>query len=237
MRAVFTVDIPSTGHGKFPENAEILDQLRTHGWEFVGTANMEDDKRILKYKDLANNLLEQMPEVRKTEEAEHVIYYGELQDDKAKFVITRVVQGQMTFRLLHPNLGKLERSSEKMIQKLLATTIGDGRFKISNSSVLLYERGFEDIIIKGEVITKPLSEAAKSNRRDVLLVIGSFLIMVPTLAGLFIFTSEEHRILGGTLERLSTALITTIIVSGLGFFQTYYEILRERPINWIPYSD
>jgi hypothetical protein len=237
MRAVFTVDIPSIGHAKFPNNQEIINELRTHGWENVEVSELDESQQTAKYKELAIHLLEQMPEIRKTEEANQVIYYGELQDDKTKFVVTRVVQGQMTFRLLHPNLARLQRSTEKIISKLINSRLGDTQFNISNDLVLVYERGFEDVIIEGRVISKPFREATKTNRRDVLLVLGSILILVPTIIGLFFYSSAENRIIGGTLESLSTALITTIIVSALGFFQTYYEIMREKLIHWLPFSE
>lgn len=237
MRAVFTVNIPAIGHAKFPSNQEIINELRTHGWERIETTELDDVQQLERYKELAGYLLEHMPEIRKTEEADQIIYYGDLQDDKTKFVVTRVVQGQMTFRLLHPNLARLERSTEKIIRKLLHSGLGDTKFEISNNLVLVYERGFEDIIIEGQVISQPFREAMKTNRRDVLLVFGGLAFLVPTIVGLFFLTTEEHRILGGTLERLSTALITTVIVSGLGFVQTYYQILREKLIHWKPYSD
>jgi|CXWK01.1.fsa_nt_gi hypothetical protein len=238
MRAVFTVEIPAIGHGKFPENSEIIEQLHTHGWEVVSLATIEDPvTRQEKYKEYAKELLEQMPEIRKTEEAEHIIYYGVLQEDKTKFVVTRVIQGRMTFRLLNPNLASLERSTENMIKILLSSGTGDSKFKISNSSVLVYEREFEDVIIKGTVIANPFRKAIKENRRDYLLVLIAMLILVPVIIGAVIYSSEEHRLIGGSLERLSTALITTIIVSALGLFQNYYEYKRETPISWEPYSD
>ena len=237
MRAVFTIDIPSVGHGKFPSNQDIVTELRQHGWEFVGTSSLDEDQRVNRYKELSDRLMKVMPEVRAAEEAEHVIYYGELQDEKTKFIVTRVVDGQMTFRLLHPNLAKLERSTERVIRKLLTTAIGEGRLHVSNNSVVVYERGHEDIIIQGHVISRPFREAISANRKDVLLILGSFLILVPNVVGLFLIPVDQHRILGGTLERLSTALATTIIVSGLGYFQTYYELRIHETVKWTPYAD
>ena len=70
-----------------------------------------------------------MPEIAIEDEG-NVIFYGFMADYQTKFAITRRVEGQITFRLLHPVLTRLQTSTTKMIKKNHAIKIG--RFEFNN---------------------------------------------------------------------------------------------------------
>lgn len=229
MRSVFTVDIPkSDGTGQFADNHKILEAVRTFGWEPVEIQLLDDDiSKEKKYKEMADILFKDMPEIA-VEEKDNVLFYGYLADDQTKFVVTRRVQGQITFRLLHPVLLRVQSSTRKMVRKILDSRFGE----ISSNNVLIYERGFDDIIFTGRIVPSPLREALKTNRKDALLFIVPLMFAAPLLAGLVNINLEQYELLKGTAERLSTALLTTSVVSGLGLFQTFWEIRRHKLIIW-----
>jgi len=238
MRSVFTVNIPSNESGEYPSNTEILHRIRSFGWEPIEIQRMNEDEaaKEVRYKELADKLFNEMPEIAK-EEKESVIFFGYLADDQTKFVITRSVEGQITFRLLHPVLPRLQSSTTKMVKKLISCTINKRQLEISNQTVVIYERGFDHIIISGRVIPNPVREALRTDRKNVLLATGPLILAVPVMFGLLVVNSDNSPLLGGTMERFSTALLTTSLVSALSLFQTYYEIRRERLISWAFTSD
>lgn len=230
MRAVFTVDIPLID-GKYPDNEYFLERLRANGWEDMSFLSLKPEEKLERYKAHASQLFSEMPELA-AEEKDYVIFFGVLQDTQTKFIVTRRILGQATFRLLHPVLGKLQPSTEKMVRQLISPIHHDKPLPVSYQSIVIYERGFDDVIIKGRVIPAPFREAWRVNKKDAFLIIGSFLLLVPTIIAQLYVDTNQHRVIGGNLERLSTVLVTTMIVSLLGFLQTYVDIRKKKIIAW-----
>jgi hypothetical protein len=235
MRTTFTIEFP-TLDGKeisFPDNKDVLEMVRSFGWEPMEIKALGEDEALKekKYKEFAENLFKDMPEIA-NEEKDNVIFYGFIAADQSKFVITRRVEGQVTFRLLHPVLPRLQASTEKIVRKILAGRVDGRPIKIVNQSVLLYERGFDHIIMSGRVIPSPYRETISSDRKDVLLFLGPILLEIPTFYALNFLDPVAHKIFFGTAERVSTALLTTALVSFLGLLQTYLEIRRHHLIAW-----
>ncbi|MCI0563769.1 MAG: hypothetical protein MN733_35290 [Nitrososphaera sp.] len=231
MRSVFTIDLPlntSNEGDPYPDNTKILSIVRSFGWEPLEIRALEDESaKQRRYKELAEKLFQDMPEIA-VEEKDDVVFYGYLADDQTKFVITRRVEGQITFRLLHPVLPRLQASTKKMIKKILDSHMGN----ISNQTVVLYERGFDHIILNGRVIPRPLRETIRTDRKDVLLLTVPVVLLTFLLAILLVANLSTFPLIQGTVERLSTALITTALVSMVGLIQTYWEISRNRLISW-----
>jgi hypothetical protein len=231
MRSVFTVNLPASTDGKYPSNSDVLSLVRSFGWEptEVHLAGDETAKEQ-KYKELAENIFHSMPEIAAAEK-DFVIFYGYFADDQTRFVITRVVEGQITFRLLHPELPRLQSSTEKMVRNIITSRIHDKILVVSNHTIRVYERGYDEIIMKGRVIPNAWREAVKTDRKDVLLAIGAFVVGFITLAGILSQISNS-TLINGTMERMSTAMMTTALVSALGLFQAYWEISRHSIIAW-----
>ncbi len=233
MRSVFTIDLPVNNEGIYSDNHEVLKLLRSFGWEPAGIRDLGNDEtaKEQKYKESAEVLFRDMPEIA-VEEKDYVIFFGFLADTQTKFAVTRTVEGQITFRLLHPVLPRLQSSTRKMVRKIIASRLSDKQLEISNQSIVIYERGFDHIILSGRVIPSAVRETIRTDRKDMLLFVGPLLFLVPLAAGLVLVNPATHRLLGGTLERMSTALLTTSLVSLLGLIQNYYEIRRNRLIAW-----
>jgi hypothetical protein len=231
MRSVFTVKIPPISADKYPSDDEFLSRGRALGWENIKAKEKADDERKAWYVQKASEIWDQMPEIAAAEK-DYVIFYGELQDNQTKFIITRVVEGQATFRLLHPNLDRLQASTAYMVGTLLAPVGNLPALEISNNRISIYERGYDDIIIQGRVIKSAMEETWRVDKKNILLAVGAFLLAVPTFITLIWVNSKTNQILGGTLERASTTFLTTIVVSLIGFIQTYLEIRKHKIIDW-----
>jgi hypothetical protein len=174
-----------------------------------------------------------MPEIA-NEEKDDVLFYGYVADDQTKLIVTRRVQGQITFRLLHEELPRLQASTEKVVRRVLGSSLGEPGATIANERIDVYERNQNHIIITGRVIPRPLKETIRSNVKDSLLFVVPVLLALPIFVYLSSTTAAQTTatLSHGTLERLSTALLTTSLVSALSLFERYLYIRRNRLIDW-----
>jgi len=182
-----------------------------------------------------------MPEVAAAEKND-VVFFGYVADDQTKFVVTRAVENQITFRLPHPVLPRLQASAKKIVRRILVAKFLEQSLVVGNSRIVVYERGYDDIIITGRVISHPLRETRRTSTKDLLLTIVPLLLLVPLTVLLIVAPSAitaqpttsalATPLIHGTLERMSTALLTTALVSGLGLLTTYYDIKKNRSIAW-----
>jgi hypothetical protein len=231
MRAVFTVSIPQVSTEKYPTNEEFLSRIRALGWENIKVREMSDEEKNVWYQTEAATLWDEMPEIA-AQEKEYVIFFGLLQDNQTRFIITRVTDGQATFRLIHRNLDRLQSSTVKMVRQLIEPHGNLPGLSISNYRISIYERKHDDIIIQGRVVPNALAEAWRVDSKNILLAIGALLLAVPSFIALIWINSSTNQIIGGTLERASTAFLTTMIVSVIGFIQTYLQIRNIKVIDW-----
>lgn len=187
-----------------------------------------------KYKVLAEELFTEMPEVAGAE-LSGVIYVGIFQQQQALFVVTGINHREITFRLLHRELPRLQASTVQMIKDLMTTWMVEPCLSSDHVEVNIYERKFDNVIITGHVITKPLREARRADLKDVLLTVVPAALFFPLTAlveNWDLWTHGASPFWHGQLERFSTALMTTSLVSALGFLQTYLQIKRSKTIDW-----
>jgi hypothetical protein len=89
--------------------------------------------------------------------------------------------------------------------------------------------------MSGRVVPHPLTEALRSDRKSVFLTVVPLLLAGFIIAGPFFtfgMTVGAGGLVGVSLERLLTALLTTALVSVLSLIETYIEIYRNRVIVW-----
>jgi hypothetical protein len=192
-----------------------------------------DDEAVKghKYQELGEPLFQQMPATA-VATTEDVIYCGYLSDDYTRFIVLRLVNGQITFRLSNTRLARLQKSTEKIVRKLLQAHLDGGSLRVSNQSVVIYEQGNDNVVLNGRVIPNPLQETLRKDRKSVLLVI--FPLIIFTLLASIVNTIDlgSHTFTVGSMERMSTALLTTALVSSLALLETYLEIYRNHIIVW-----
>jgi hypothetical protein len=232
MRAVFTVDLPLNHENKYPDNLQIVQLMRSFGWEPMDVCGVEDEiVKSQKYQELGEPLFQHMPAtaVAKTDD---VIFCGYLSDDYTRFVVLRLVNGQITFRLNNIMLVRLQKSTEKIVRKLLQARLNGGALQVSNQSVVIYEQGNDYVVLNGRVIPNPLRETLRKDKKSVLLVLVPLIVFTFLASIVNSIDMGGHTFTAGTMERMSTALLTTALVSSLSLFETYLEIYRNRIIVW-----
>lgn len=233
MRAVFTVDLPQTNEGQYPSDRQLIEYLRSFGWEPVEICSLEDeDSKLAKCRQLGEYLFQDMPTTAASR-LEHVIFYGYLSDDYTRFVVLKLVNGQMTFRLANDTLGRLQTSTAKIIKKLLNKPLNDKTLSVCNQAVVIYERGNDYVVLNGRVIPNPLRETLRSDKKSMLLALVALLIFSIVITILTSnMTAGTSSLFNGTLERISTAMLTAALVSVLNLTETYLEIYRNRVVVW-----
>src|SRR6185436_18455738 len=115
----FTVDLPLDNDQHYPTDQQIIELVRSFGWEPVEVcALMDETAKLEKCRELATYLFEDMPPGSMSR-LEHVLTYGCLSDDYTRFVVIRLVDGQITCRLTNTGLGRLQTSTTKVVKKIL----------------------------------------------------------------------------------------------------------------------
>lgn len=232
MRAVFTVDLPFSHEKNYPDNLQIVQLMRSFGWEPIDICNLEDEAaKGVRYRELGEALFQHMPATA-VATTDDVIFCGYLSDDYTRFIIIRLVNGQVTFRLTNTVLTRLQKSTEKIVRKLLEARLNGGSLQVSNQTVVIYEQGNDYVVMSGRVIPSPLRETLRKDRKSTLLVIIPLLIFAFLASIVNSIDMGTHTFTEGTMERMSTALLTTALVSSLSLFETYLEIYRNRIIVW-----
>ena len=206
--------------------------MRSFGWEPIDICNLEDEAaKGKKYQELGEPLFQHMPATA-VAKINDVIFCGYLSDDYTRFIIIRLVNGQITFRLTNTVLSRLQKSTEKIVRKLLHARLNGGLFQVSNQTVVIYEQGNDYVVLNGRVIPDPLRETLQQDRKSVLLAVISLVIFIFLAAIITGLGPVNHAFMEGTMERLSTALLTTALISSLNLGETYLEIYRNRIIVW-----
>lgn len=230
MRAIMTAQSKLSPH-EVPHPEAVIGDADSHN----PPHSMESyEDRRAKYRELAEELFTEMPEVAGAELG-GVIYVGIFQRYQALFAVTSMNKREVTFRLLHRELPRLQASTVQAMKDLLTTWMVEPCLRRDEVEVNVYERKFENVIITGKVITHPLREAQRVNLKDILLTIVPLILFIPAtiIVGHWDqWTNNGNQFWHGQLERFSTALLTTSLVSALGFIQTYVQIKRSKLIDW-----
>jgi hypothetical protein len=209
--------------------------LRSFGWEPVEICELEDEAaKLEKCRELGQYLFKDLPATAASR-TEHVLFYGYLADDYTRFIALKLVKGQITFRMANDTLGRLQMSTGKLIKKILNTPLNDKAVNISNNQVVIYERGNDYVVLSGRVVPQPLAETLRSDRKSALLTVIPLILAILILAfgfGFMGITAQNNGLLGVSLGRLLTALLTTALVSLLGLIDTYVEIYRNKIVIW-----
>lgn len=213
--------------------------LSPHPSPMKAKSTMSYAERQHKYCLLARELFDEMPEVAAAE-MNGVIFLGCLQKQQTLFFLTRMNQREVSFRLLQRELPRLQSSTAQIIKDLISVNLVGGKRRFEDVEVNIYERNYDRVIIKGRVITNSVYETWRDNHKDTLLFIVPLLLLIPTA-----FILDHADALARTvtpfwhseLERMSTALLTTSIVSALGVIQTWVQIRRMKLIDWSVKND
>jgi hypothetical protein len=234
MRAIFTVTLPKKNATEYQSDDDFLSFLRSEGLDDPKIMPLKKEKQIENYERSAQKLWEQMPEVAK-EEKEYLIFCGFLQDNQTYFLITRRNVGYAKFRLLNPNLDKLQDNTEMLIKGLVRKDSNKNpNYEITNNSIEILEKNENHVIIQGRVITNSWKEAKLKNTKNYLISFTTFLLFLLFLILMFLlkYLDAKDNFFYTTFERLDTVALTTCIVSAFDFWTTYKQIKEHKIVAW-----
>lgn len=251
MRAVFTIDLrPSSSNLNssssnlnlsssdqtiFPSSYDIASWLRTFGWEplqmrVLEETNKSTDKSVL-YSKLAGSLLSQVQDVTSIEMS-NIIYYGYMADSRTSFVVSRIVEGQITFRIFHPSLSTLLLSTEIIVGRLFETRMKGYIVNINRQSVYVFESGYDNMLVKGRIISHPFAELFNTNRANALLFAISIIAFIILYFSRFFL--NDILVVGfiDLLSTLITAFIVTAFIEALNIIRSYSKIRSRGLVEW-----
>jgi hypothetical protein len=239
MRARFTVLLTPQDGGDFPTNADIEGWLEQRGYAAEGITNefASDDARRQRYIELADEFTVQMPEFRGNEH-QYTIFYGVL-PGLTQFFVTRRSRGQLTFRLYQVEPLELRSATREIIRVILEIPMMGRQLRLYKNIVEIYEKGEEEVLMWGKIITDPWAETRRQNslergftRISLLLFALSIVVLLVMYVYVDPMSNPLSQLAIGTVERLSTAFLTSAIVSGYGLYHSYQQMKQHGLINW-----
>lgn len=239
MRSIFTIAIAQkSGDNKFLTNEEFLSFIRAGGWDDPKILDIQNENdRLARYNEIAESSWSHMPEVA-NDEKDHIIFCGTMQNNQTKFVITRANLGYAKFRLINPNLDRLQESTEQMI-KFLVNPLNEEskkpKFTIERQRVEILEKNEIHEIIEGRVIYNAFKEAKARNSKNYLLAIATFILFLLSLAAIIslrLCGIPHDNLWVNMSERINTVSLTTCAVSAYDFYATYKSIKDNNIVAW-----
>jgi hypothetical protein len=216
----------------FPTDEAFVDRLRSLGLgRTVTEAGTYEDRRK-RYLSEAEKEWDHLPEVADTER-DNVIFFARL-PDHCRLLVTRNLEGYATFRLLHDNLGELERDAEHIVAELGKRIGSIEGLAIESNRIEIYERGHNHVLLVGRAITNPFRESVRRSPADLVAAAVTGVASVITLVLLAFVNLEQASIMRGTIERFSTAMIAAFFIAVVSFVQHWWQVIREGGVEWRP---
>jgi hypothetical protein len=232
MRAVFTVDLPAH-QGKYPSDGDIKKLMQSLGWDLITTTTSTSSSPVdlvERHKVLINTVVESMPETHF--EKDFVCYHSYLPSEQSQLLVTRVIEGQITVRLQHEELGRLRRSAERVVRRLLGAAINGHPLEVVNQSVVIFEKEKEHIIVDGRVIPNAFKETWRTNKKDSLFAMIFFIFVIISLLWRQAVSNGDNELLSRFLDGSATGFFTAGILSLLAFLHAYWSIRLHKVIGW-----
>lgn len=236
MHAAFTVELPANVSGQYPSTAEVVEFLRSFGWELAVYQNLDGAQiaRVDQHRKLASKLLKEMPEAAPSE-LEYIIFFGYQHDNQIPFIVSRMVPSQITFRLISNDLAILQTSMERIVKKVISSRIKQQHLDVSND-IMIYEPTLASqqksssyisepyrakVMIIGRIIPSVFVETRRRARKD-FVVAGFSIIMLIFLAQMIFFNINISWV-NAVMEELFIVAFTLLGASVISIIQSYLE--------------
>jgi hypothetical protein len=239
MRALINVNLPkmvdSKGYMTSKELVYILDNIM--GLEMIPRPAYDETNAIYKEFCLqkADPLFKQIPSQEKIDNAKkQIIYVAELITTETHIVITRQSNKQCIIRLFNPRTEKLKKGCTELVSLIQDHNKKNIQEKLEiDLDINLFENGLDEYTIRGNIVENRWKYGRKIARKEVILfVVGITIFALLTSLKVLTLFQVLHvvPILDGISDRISTAMLTTAIVSGITI---YYTVIDLSPIiNW-----
>lgn len=247
MRALFTLHVPKSGNN-YVTDGQVRQIFANAGYAPIGMPENDlsspctSDTDRKHYEEKAQAILEHMPIPRKGEEdpklraQQSIIFTSTDTQTGADFMVVRETNGQVRVRMYHQRLEMLQTGVRVLLDALGIQRQPPVRGCLSVAGdIQVFEHGLATPTIRGTLVFSRFSYAIRHSRKDVILLVLSATIAA-ILVGLDYFSVFSHNSkLSGHIERATTALLTTSIVS---LFALWYVAWHSTPpIQWSMHYD
>ncbi|MEI8410531.1 MULTISPECIES: hypothetical protein [unclassified Kribbella] len=232
MRAKFVVLINAVSISAYPTDEALVDRLLTLGLGRTSKDSGPYEDRRKAYLREAEREWDHLPEVA-VGERDHVIFFARL-PDHCRLIVTRSLQGYATFRLIHDNLGELEKNAEHIVGELTKKVGAIEGLQIESNRVEVYEHGRDHVILIGRAIDSPLREAVRNSPADLVCAAVTGVASLVTVALLAFAHLTPDSLARGSVERFSTAMIAAFFIAVVSFVQRWWQAIRQGGVEWHP---
>jgi hypothetical protein len=193
------------------------------------------------FAERARPILDRMPDdtedhkAKKRRTEASIRYCSVLPVTGTQFMVTREIEGTLTFRLINDKIEFLQEGCEDLIARLGITQpqwkFWDRRPRFSlGGRIEIYEHGLEASTIRGSLVRNKLSFARKHSSKDVVVATGAFVLFLTAAAISQSAVISPQSKIGGHLDRFATAMVTTVIVSVYSILHMMFT--ATPPVQW-----
>jgi hypothetical protein len=238
LRALLNVLVSHGDNGSFIEIHRFRDILRELGLRPADMPPADGPEDAIKEYCLkrAEPIFDRMPErteeekVRKDFSRHNIVYASDLPRSNTLLMVTAHTESEYRVRLLNPKIEDLQEGCEDLIVRITEYNRRhpQGRLQVVGL-IKVFEHGLEESTISGTVVESRWEVTKRIAGRDFLIAVSGLLLFI-ILTGMAIFDVVPAGKVHDLLDRLSTAMFTATIVSGL---TVYYAYRRLTPvIQW-----
>jgi hypothetical protein len=232
MRALINIKLPKGDTTDFigsREFREILQQMGLRPNDMPPEDGVDTDANIREYcLTRAQSIFDRMPEntdeekTRKDFTKRNIVFASDLPTSNTLFMVTAHTQSEYRFRLLNPKIEDLQEGCKEFILRIMEYNKTHPLKKLEIAGkIKILEHGLEEPTISGQVVENRWKVSRRLAARD-------YLITAVGLALFVVFTFVAHITPDGIIktitDRLSTALFTATVVSGITVYYTFRQL-------------
>lgn len=232
MRAIFTINLASD-QGKFPDTNLLIEIFQAFGWEPIGVQQRSHDSegKLALYDEFAQPILDTFPPDEASVQRGLILFVGYLAEEQTSFIVTRISEGQITFRFVQPSLSKLHRALEKVISKLVNSGGRNQFLRSSINRIEILESGSTDVVLFGRIITNVWREVLRRDKYGVpllfvFLMLSVLILSFSKISALPDYLSQE------TLLGFGGGALIGVVFSVSNMLSSYREI-RHQVVVWL----
>jgi hypothetical protein len=242
MRALINVKLPQDSDGSYIDVTEFRNALQSMRLKPLDIPSSNGSDSEMKMKEYflarAEPIFHKMPETTDEEKArkefsrQNIVYASDLPRSNSLFMVTAHTEGEYRFRLLNPKIEELQDGCEDLVVRIREYNEKHADRQLTvYGKIRIFEHGLEESTISGSVVHKTLLKNVQTLApREFLLVRVGLIIFIIGFSLNFMPVIQSIDWLHGLIDRFSTALLTTAVVSGVSI---YHTVIRLAPvIQW-----
>ena len=250
MRALFTVDLSRKLNDG--EVRHIFSNLLLNPTDIPASSDRDnptddEEKALLEYfRQRASPILARMPgdtedqRAKKARVQDAIRYCSVLPATATQYMVTREIDGALTIRLVNDKIEFLQEGCEDLIGRLGLSRPWWRRWgqrpplNLANR-IEIYEHGLEASTIRGSLVRSKIGYAFRHSSKDLVIAGGAAVVFAVVFALIASGSVVPTSKLAGHLDRLGTAMVTTVIVSLYSI--VHIIVSATPPVQWTAYYE